>query len=65
MMGGSTVIPEDVCEKLKKLLKKTSQLEAQFSSLKPKQQADSPETAETNQEESREQGSNKGTVRGN
>ena len=65
MMGSSTVIPEDVCDKLKELLEKTSQLEAQFSSLKPKQQADSPETTETNQEESKGQGGSEVTVHRN
>ena len=65
MMGGSTLIPEDVCEKLKELLEKTSQLEAQFSSLKPKQQRDSPETTGTNQEESKGQGGRVGTVHRN
>ena len=60
MMGGSTSISEDVCEKLKELLEKTSHLEAQFSSLKPKQQAGYPETTEINQEESGEQGGNPG-----
>ena len=65
MMGGSTVIPEDVCEKLKELLEKTSQLETQFSGLKPKQQASYPETTEINQMESKQQGGNKGMVHGN
>ena len=38
MTGGSNLVADDVSEKLKNLLEKITELEDQFSSLKPKQQ---------------------------